>query len=59
MDIGESHTSVRTVAACVPPITEIFAFGQENRNRGSKALPHIPVNNKYAPATMPLQMPPP
>jgi hypothetical protein len=31
-----------TPASCAGPITADFALGQENRNRGSYARPHMP-----------------
>ncbi len=36
-----SRTVSKTLAACWPPMTEIFAFGHIQRKRGSYARPHI------------------
>lgn len=40
--IASRFTVLRTVAACIPPITEIRLFGYMYRKRGEKARPAIP-----------------
>ena len=40
--LKEGDTISIVPASCGPPMTADLAFGQANRNRGSKARPHMP-----------------